>query len=296
MENKKIILITGSSGFIGKNLIEYFSKKHKIIAPSHSQLDLLDTDAVNCFFKENKIDIVIHAANFGGNRNQPDSPEIVKNNLLMFFNLANNSDYFKKMIFLGSGAEYEKNRNLINVKESSFGDYIPKDNYGFSKFVCSKYLEGSKKIINLRLFGVFGKYENYNLRFISNIICRVIFDIPVEINQNRKMDYLFIDDFCKIVDYFVENTPKNQIYNTSTNNHLDLLSIAKMIKQVSGREFKIVIKNKGMNKEYTCDSSRLIKELNNHVQFTEFKDAIGKLYKWYLNNKDKIKKENLLKY
>ena len=41
----KNILITGGSGFIGKNLREQLQGKYNIYAPSHSELELLDYDA-----------------------------------------------------------------------------------------------------------------------------------------------------------------------------------------------------------------------------------------------------------
>ena len=61
------------------------------------------------------------------------------------------------------------------------------------------------KILNLRVFGVFGKYEDYETRLISNIICRVIFKLPVEINQNAVYDFVYINDLVKIIEYFIED-------------------------------------------------------------------------------------------
>ena len=43
------ILLTGRSGFIGRNLMEYFTRmpnKYCIDSPSHSQLDLTDESEV----------------------------------------------------------------------------------------------------------------------------------------------------------------------------------------------------------------------------------------------------------
>jgi len=289
------ILITGGNGFIGKNLVEYFSKKYEVLAPSHNELELLDEKAVEEFLKNNKVDIIIHAAVKGGSRKLSSYPDMLKENTKIFFNLANNSKYYEKMIFLGSGAEYDKSGDIKEVKEEDIGKSIPKDDYGFYKYLCSKYIESSDKIINLRIFGIFGKYEDYDVRFISNIICRILFDLPIEINQNVVFDFIYVKDLCRIIEYFIENNVKEKIYNIGGEEHFELIDIVNKIKKISGKDFEIKIKNIGMNKEYTCDNSRLKNELK-EFKFTEMEMAIRELYYWYLENKDKIKKENLIKY
>jgi nucleoside-diphosphate-sugar epimerase len=40
------ILVTGASGFIGRNLAEHFRPVHDVAAPSRAELDLLDDAAV----------------------------------------------------------------------------------------------------------------------------------------------------------------------------------------------------------------------------------------------------------
>ena len=56
----KKILLTGGSGFIGRNLRESFlSRKYDITAPAHSELDLLDTRSADEFFRKNSFDFII---------------------------------------------------------------------------------------------------------------------------------------------------------------------------------------------------------------------------------------------
>lgn len=294
----KKILITGGSGFMGKNLVEHFSKnpkKYDILSPSHTELDLLDKAAVDDLFKKNKIDIIIHAANIGGKRNQNPNEDELKENLRIFFNIIEHKDEVKRIIFLGSGAEYGRTRNLADIKESDFGKIIPSDDYGFYKYACSKYIEKSDNIINLRIFGIFGKYEDYNVRFISNLICRDLNSLPIEINQNRVMDYICINDFCRIIEHFIENNPKEKFYNIGAKEHVDLISIAKKIEKISEKKFDIKIKKQGFDKEYTCNNKKLLKELKN-FKFTDFKIALKELYSYYHQNKTLINKEELTKY
>lgn len=289
------ILITGGKGFIGKNLVEYLSKNHEVISIDVNDLNLQDTYAVDDFFKDNHFDVLIHAAVKGGSRKQAVSPEVFKDNLKMFFNLTRNMKSFGKMIFIGSGAEYDKSDDIKDIKEEDFGKKVPIDDYGFYKYLCSKYIDKMDNIINLRFFGIFGKYEDYDTRFISNIICRTIFDLPVEINQNAIFDFIYIDDLCRIIEYFIENRPKYKFYNIGPEKHSDLLSIIEKIKKISGKDFKLNIKKTGMNKEYSCDNSRLMEEMKD-FKFTDLEYSIKDLFDWYIKNKANIKNESLLLY
>ena len=167
---KTSILLTGSTGFIGRNIHEQLRDTYLFHIPSHKDLDLTDLNSVNTYFSSHPIDVVIHCASLGGRRNSLYIPDSVEKNLRMFFNIVRQKHFFKKMIYLGSGAEYDKNRQMSKVKESQFGDNIPQDQYGFYKYFCSRYAAYDPQIINLRLFGVFGKYEDYTTRFISNNI------------------------------------------------------------------------------------------------------------------------------
>ncbi len=48
MVNKMNIMVTGTRGFIGKNISEYLMSrnKHRVFNPLHGELELLDTDSV----------------------------------------------------------------------------------------------------------------------------------------------------------------------------------------------------------------------------------------------------------
>ncbi|MFC1566320.1 NAD-dependent epimerase/dehydratase family protein [bacterium] len=288
------ILLTGGSGFIGKNILgSCLSKKYEIIAPSHKDLDLTDEDAVQAFFDKNKIDIVLHSACKPGHRNAKDSSGIFFNNTRMFFNLARNSNKFKKMIITGSGAIYDMRHYKPKMKEEYFGDHVPIDEHGFSKYVCEKYIEKTDNIIDLRIFGIFGKYEDYAIRFISNLICKVIFDVPLTINQNKKFDYLYIDDLMPVLDYFIQHDANHSAYNVTPDNSIELLELAEKIKKISGKDLPIIIKKDGLGSEYSGDNSLLKTEMT-QVIFTDIDEAIEELYNYYLSIKDKIKKEQIL--
>ena len=53
------ILITGSSGMLGHDLIEVLKDKHDLILSTSKTLDITDKDKTVEFIRENKPDIVI---------------------------------------------------------------------------------------------------------------------------------------------------------------------------------------------------------------------------------------------
>lgn len=279
----KTILITGSSGFIGGNLVEFFRDKYKLLTPKHQELDLLSQDAVNTYFQNNQIDYVIHGANVGGNRTIDDGPDIVEKNLRMFFNIAENEENFNKMIQLGSGAEYSKEKMPPQVKESQCGRYIPKDYYGFSKYIISKYIEKNPKIYSLRLFGVFGPGEDYRYKFISNSIVKNMLGMPITIMQNVFFDWLYIQDLMYIIEYFLSNNPQKNIFNITTGKQTDILSIAQLINDFSDFKSDIILINNGFNREYSGHNHRLLSEMG-HYEFMSIDDSIRLLIEYYKAN------------
>lgn len=283
------ILITGANGFAGKHLKEYFQDKHKLFTPSHKELDLLDEISVNKFFKRNKVDVVIHTAVVGGSRKEESEESALGRNLRIFFNLVRNKKRFKKMIHCGSGAEYDKRYPIVKVKEENFDNRVPVDEYGFGKYICSKYIENAKDIVCLRIFALFGKGEDYRYRFISNAICRNIFGLPITMRQNVNFDYIYINDFVKIVEYFIEHSPKYKFYNVGTGKTINLKTIAEKINELTDKKSRIIVGKKGLNKEYSCNNKRLVNELGN-FRFTDFNTYMKELFSWYKENKKNINK------
>jgi nucleoside-diphosphate-sugar epimerase len=279
-KSRGTVFVTGSSGFIGKNVVQYLQDRYDIIAPKHKELDLLAQNDVNKLFKDNDIDYLIHCANIGGTRKNRDARGILDKNLRIFYNIAENQRRFNKMIHLGSGAEYNKDSAPPRVAEEYFGKNIPVDEYGFSKYIMSKYIENSKKMYCLRLFGIFGRYEDYEFKFISNAILKNLLHMPINIRQNVFFDWLYIDDLLHVLDHFLINDPAYRVYNVTTGVTTDLVSICKIINQLSDFESEIIVENEGLNLEYSGDNRRLLDEMDG-FQFKSLEESIKDLMDYY---------------
>ena len=290
----KNILLTGGSGFIGKNIKEsYLAKKYNLIAPPHSELDLADEDMVRDFFLNNRIDVVIHSACKPGHRNSKDPTNIFYCNSRMFFNLLRNNSCYEKMVVLGSGAIYDMRHQITKVKEDCFDAHVPQDEHGFQKYVSAKVIEKYDNVVDLRIFSIFGKYEDYAIRFISNAICKTLFDLPITIKQNRKFDFFYVDDLMPILEYFIENQVRHSAYNVTPDRAIELYEAAEKIKRVSNKDLPILIKDTGTGLEYSGDNARLYEEIPN-LKLTSIDESIQKLYKWYSDNIHHINRDVLL--
>ncbi len=252
----KTVLLTGGNGFIGKNLKESFlAQKYNLLTPGSKDLNLCDEDAVARYFDEHRIDIVIHSAVKPNHRNAKDMSNIFYSNTRMFFNLERYSDRYQKMLVLGSGAIYDLRYYRPLMKEEEYTRFLPADEHGYCKYVCEKVIEKSSNIYDLRLFGIFGKYEDYAIRFISNAICKTLYDLPVTLRQNRRFSYLYVDDLPPVIDHFIESTPQYKAYNVVPDQVVSLYDLARMVVRISGKDLPILVGQEGMGLEYSGDNS-----------------------------------------
>lgn len=272
------ILLTGSGGFIGKNLKSYLQNKYELLAPRSFELDLTYENAVKQYFTENDIDFIIHCGSTGGARGIADKDTTIEDNLAMVENLLKYKKSAARIILFGSGAMYDKSRSLHKVKENMVGKVIPSDLYGKSKMLIAKKIKNRADVLCLNIFACYGYGEKDN-RFPSYAIDCVLNGKDIEINQNVIFDYLFVEDMQKIVEYFVENIPFDNMINITPTESISLLQIAEILNTFIDKPVKIKIKNSIMNNEYTGDNSLLIKNFPN-IKFTPIGEGLKKLFEY----------------
>lgn len=284
----KKILITGANGFIGRNLSEGLETEYQIHIPGHKELNLLLQEEVAEYLKKERFDVVIHSAN----TNPVMHPELgqfeqLDYNLKMFFNLFECRQYYGKMYYFGSGNEYDDRHYKPLMKEEYFGTHIPINSYGLSKYIMSHIAMGSSNIYDLRLFGVYGRYEEWKRRFISNIVCQVLKGQSIRMNQDMNFDYLYVDDLVRIMKWFIEHEPQHKCYNVCSGQPRSLSSLAQIVEKETGCTKGIHINKQGYKPEYSGDNQRLLEEIGN-FEFTEPECGIRNLIKYYKSFIDEI--------
>jgi GDP-L-fucose synthase len=252
----------------------------------------LDADAVRDYLKVHRFDVVIHAAAERSNRGLTAAPHLLERNCRMFFNLARNERLFGRMLFLSSGAVYDRAHWRPKMAEDYFDTHVPSDDYGFSKYVCAKAIEAAERVFELRLFGVFGPYEDWRVRFISNACCRAVWDMPVLIRQDVLFDYMDIEDLGRILEAFFKRDLRHRHYNVCTGRVVNLKTLAEMVTAASGTQLGITVCQDGMGREYSGDSTRM-REVVPEFRFRNSEQSITSLYHWYEARKTDIDPELL---
>jgi len=250
------ILVTGANGFIASNIIKTLelNNTNVIFKATKSSLNLYSLYDVRKFITDNQIESIIHCAIEGGKRLTIDDKNIVYNNILMVQNLL--ACRIKGLfINIASGAEFDRNLDINNIKESEIYNRIPTDYYGFSKNVISKLINVIPNGINLRLFGCFDKNEHIT-RMIRSNLNNYILKKPMVIHQDKYMDFVYMDDLCNlIVNILNESFKQIKDINVVYNKKYKLSDITNIINNLDNYKVPILIENTKIGLSYSGDGT-----------------------------------------
>lgn len=293
---KETVLITGAgpNGVTGRLIKSRLQDDYNILSPSSKELDLTDANKVNEFFHSNKIDYIIHCALYRATNDSKISHnnDEMERNLRMFYALASKASLVKKMIYFGSGAEYDKSHAIVNVsEEADYGKYIPYNVYGFSKYIMNKYAVKSDNIYNFRLFGTINPFEKYTKNVISNICIKCIKSNSIELMQDCKFSWIDIDDVIAFIRYAFNNDLKYHDYNLVHSQQCTISDIARMIIDINNTNKQINFRKEGLNLEYTASNVRWLNEFD--YQLTPIKDSIYKVYHHMVEISDTIELDKI---
>jgi GDP-L-fucose synthase len=255
------ILITGGNGNIAKMIKRNLSSTdYKITNLSRSDLNVLSEFEIEKHLIFHEYDILVHTAILGGRRTKEENGDITHNNLLMFENLLKFSSKFKMIINFDSAAIYDRNTDILNRKEEDLFT-IPTDYYGFSKYLIYQRTLQYNNVYNLRIFNIFHINEE-NDRFIKKCFNAKHNNTSLTIFEDKYFDFVYEDDFVKIVKYYFDNVdnPVNleKTINICYEEKYKLSDIAKIIMQTDDTN-KIKILNNNLEKNYSGDDTKLRK-------------------------------------
>lgn len=236
------VLVTGSNGYIGKSIINSKIDGINFFEGSRQSINLYNKDSILEFINKNKIDTIIHCAIEGGSRLKKDDANIFYNNLLMFENLISCRQFIHKFINLASGAEFDRSKDINLKTEDEIFHCVPKDYYGLSKNIISQKCLIHKNFYNLRIFGCFDENE-LDTRFIKNCILKSIKNENIVIHGDKKMDFFYLKDLIKVIEYILLYNCINFDINMSYEQKIKLSEIAKNIVNLNKSKSKIVIES-----------------------------------------------------
>lgn len=286
----KTVLITGAgpTGVTGRAIREYLENDYVILAPSSKELDLTDDAAVRNFFDTYKIDFVVHCATYRSNISQTTHmvDEELESNLRMYFALASLCEKFEKMVYLGSGAEYDKTRPIVNIKEEQFGECIPKNKYGLGKYIMNQHCRNSRNIYNLRMFGTLNPYERHTKNVVCNLCAKAIIGMPLKLKRDVLFSWVDIKDIARAIKYLFEHEVSRHDYNVALPKPYKLSDIACAIKALSGSKEQVIFEQDGFNNEYTCNTIPFYDDFP--IGVGDIQHSIEKIYNFWLTHKEQI--------
>ena len=239
------ILISGGSGFIGRNLVHHLVKKKydimligrnfKFLKSNNVKKQHLDLNKTNNNFKKIEKynpDIFIHLAWQG----IPDySESLSKKNYVNTINIIKKLVKYTdvtKIISTGSCWEYDDGNFIGKCSENSI--ISPKKPFGIYKHKIFKEVTKIAKKNNiifnwLRLFYIYGNGQKKN-SIIPLLIQNFKNKNDIKINYPaNKNDYIFIDDVVKIIEGFISNQIISGIYNVGSGKGTEVKKLMKII-------------------------------------------------------------------
>jgi nucleoside-diphosphate-sugar epimerase len=253
------ILITGGNGYIASTLYNNLHSKYNITKISRSDFDLTNHEETKKWFIDKHFDVVIHTAIKGGSRLQQDTEAALDQNLKMYYNLLDNSKSFDRFISIGSGAE------LYSVDTP----------YGLSKHVIRHSMLNKKNFYNVRVFAVFDENE-LDTRFIKGNIQRYIKKEPIVIHQDKKMDFFYMVDFVKVIDYYITESSPPKEFDCTYNRTYYLSEIAEKINNLSDYNVPVEVQSTVPGKSYMGTPSE------HTISYVGLDEGIKRMHEWML--------------
>ena len=222
----RTILITGSTGMVGRNAAEVFIEKgFKILTPTRPELDLMDSVEVMRYFKSNQIDIVLHAAGLvGGIQANIEKPySFLFINAQIALNVINASIEcgIKHLINLGSSCMYPKDHQGELTEDLVLTGRLEPTNEGYAiaKIMASKLCSYAQSEFNLDYktlipCNLYGKYDNFH-PVQSHMIPAVIRKVHEAYEKNdsveiwgtgeARREFMFVEDLIDFIIWSIDN-------------------------------------------------------------------------------------------
>ena len=259
MEKNSKIYVAGHRGLVGSAIVRCLQAKgySNIVTKTHSELDLLNQEAVNAFFANEKPDYVFlaaaHVGGIGANSTYP--ADFIYRNMMIGFNVVEASRQYgvKKLMNLGSTCIYPKMAEQP-IKEESLltGALEPtNDAYALAKIsvikLCTAYnKQYGTNFLSVMPTNLYGPGDNYELQG-SHVLPAMIRKFhEAKINKTDKVElwgdgsplreFLYSEDLADAVVYLMENcnasdlrTPTGDFVNVGSGIELTIKELAETI-------------------------------------------------------------------
>lgn len=317
MANKiKNILILGGYGFLGTNIIKYVDAHMRdaykfivfdkfdhhmggVVCESVAKTyagDFSDAELIERIFRENHIDLIIHALSTTVPVDSANARYDVETNLLPTLDvLALMVKYdVKDIVYISSGGAVYGTRDNKPHEESDA--VYPISSYGVVKVATEKYmmqyaqLYGLRPLI-LRLSNPYGPYHYSMKQGVINIaMTKALRNETLQIwgDGNGRKDYIYVEDFVDILFRLLGKGIANQVINIGSGMLLSVNEIANAVRALVPTFHAVHEANQQFDaSHFELNTDKLRSQIGDY-KFTSFKDGLNKTYLWtivYYNKK-----------
>jgi len=265
-------LITGSSGFIGKNLVENLLSEYRITGLSKklekSKLNYITKDISKITSKDLKnIFCVIHLAAITDPKICEDFPDqCIATNVLGTQKILEASRKNNCKVIYASTSHVYGIPKKIPISETA--STSPTSIYAGSKLageiLCESYHRQFNMDISIvRIFSVYGPKSN-NHCVLPSIVKQIKNSNTIKLgNINSRRDFIFISDIIDAFKIILKNIDGFNIYNVGTEKSYSIKEICQKFEKLYGK--KIIIKsNSKQNRKFDakniiCNATKLKK-------------------------------------
>ena len=276
------VLLTGASGFIGKNFLENAPKDIEIIAVYNSsrdienfvkeknlnnitlyKCDLTKKEETNALFEKIGEDVE-YCIYLAGNVNIPLSitnPIHDMNiNAGALMNFLQSCNKIKKFIYMSSAAVYDGNKGTVTT-ETKLNPKVP---YCISKLACEQYVEffsSIGKIENYAILRFGGAYGPYSEKKFLSILVEEIFsknsdEIEVYGDGTNIINIMYVKDTVKALIKCLNSEKKNITCNLGQDNQA-ITDIIERIEKIFNKDVKIKYTAKRKDQKYITFSIQI---------------------------------------
>jgi GDP-L-fucose synthase len=309
--NGKKFLVTGGTGFFGKNFKTYVEQRGGIVTTIGSAYDLSDDQQADYLFKNiltDKFDYIIHGAALQAAGDWPLHHKAEQYDI----NLKIHSNTFKmwhkyqpqaKMVGIGSSCSYPKTKEVL--AESDYWDgamHESVDIYGFTKKAVSVGIEAYKDQYKLRgttvifatLYGPHDHFDPDKSHVVSALVKKFVdavddnkMEVEVWGDGTQTRELIYVDDQIKallsVLDY------NGSLINIGTGKSITIRELAETIKEQSGFVGNIFYNtNRFVGIKHKVLDITLAKDKfgwTSNIQPDTLKNNLKKTIDWYKQNK-----------
>lgn len=311
------ILLTGGTGFLGKNIQEnlgqFMNQDYSLTVMGSSVYDLRCQHACRKMLQYHNPDVIVHAAgSVGGIGANKDNPgKFMYENLIMGTNLIERARIEKtpRFILLGTVCSYPKHTEIPFKEQDLWTGYPEETNapYGIAKKTLMRLLQAygeqyGMRGANLIPVNMYGPHDHFNTTS-SHVIPALILKFYNAIKNGEQevnvwgtgqasREFLYAPDCVEAIAKAIETEPGLRPINIGTGKEITIKELVSEISDCMGYHgFIKYDDSKPDGQPRRCLDTSKAKTLLSFEAKTNLKTGIKQTVEWFLNNnKQEIQK------